>query len=242
MNKTGPFSHAWGNRIVFESLQSLDVRYKATANNVGKQEPLEHLPGVYAKYPSLLKGFLKQRSILESQLTNPEAGVLEITFGGSTAVVVAVQKQLSRGTIYINSTNPDPSISPLIDFNTAANPFDIILARLGLRKAREFMASDSVASLQPIETYPGPGVDSDVDIDATMRESLLRPSLDHPVGTAAMMPKELGGVVDNRLRVHGVKGLWVVDASIIPMIPAAHTQATVYCVAEHAAELIKLGA
>ena len=53
------------------------------------------------------------------------------------------------------------------------------------------------------------------------------------------MPKGPGGVVDTQLCVYGVDGLWVVDASIMPMLPAAHTQATVYAVAERAAELIR---
>ncbi|KAI4201254.1 MAG: hypothetical protein LQ346_002207 [Caloplaca aetnensis] len=53
------------------------------------------------------------------------------------------------------------------------------------------------------------------------------------------MPKEHGGVVDPQLKVYGIKGLSVVDASIMPIIPAAHTQSTVYAVAEKAADLIK---
>ncbi|KAL8907683.1 MAG: hypothetical protein Q9207_001251 [Kuettlingeria erythrocarpa] len=53
------------------------------------------------------------------------------------------------------------------------------------------------------------------------------------------MPKEHGGVVDPQLRVYGIKGLSVVDASMMPIIPAAHTQSTVYAVAEKAADLIK---
>jgi choline dehydrogenase-like flavoprotein len=54
-----------------------------------------------------------------------------------------------------------------------------------------------------------------------------------------MLPKELGGVVDPQLRVWDVDGLRVVDASIIPLLPAAHLQATVYGIAEKAADLIK---
>jgi len=58
------------------------------------------------------------------------------------------------------------------------------------------------------------------------------PSTFHPVGTAAMMPRELGGVVDEGLLVYGVKGLSVVDASVQPDLPRAYTQQTVYAVAE----------
>ncbi|KFA45613.1 hypothetical protein S40293_08627 [Stachybotrys chartarum IBT 40293] len=238
-NRTGPFSHAWGNRIVFESLQNLDSRYESIANSLEAQDPLAYLPTIYAENPTLLDGYLAQQRILQSQFLSSQAGVVEITFGGSTAVPVAVQKPLSRGTIHINSTDPNPARPPLIDFNANANPIDTAIARLGLRKAREFMASDSVASLEPVETVPGPTVDSDMEIEQVLRDSLLTPTFSHPVGTAALMPRELGGVVDDQLRVYGVNGLWVVDASIIPLIPAAHTQATVYAVAEYAADLIR---
>jgi choline dehydrogenase-like flavoprotein len=57
-----------------------------------------------------------------------------------------------------------------------------------------------------------------------------------------MLPRELGGVVGSDLRVYGVEGVWVVDASVIPILPAAHTQATVYAVAEFAADMIKKSA
>jgi choline dehydrogenase-like flavoprotein len=239
VNKTGPFSHAWGNRVVFTSLSDLDPDFEAIAESLDAQEPLDHLPTAYAQNSALVEGFLKQRSILQSQFLNPEAGVVEITYGGAVSVPVALQKPLSRGTIYINSTDPDPSIPPLVDFNTAANPVDVLLSVRALQKTRAFMSADSVAVLEPLELSPGASIDSDAEIEEALRGSLLSPSFDHPIGTAALMPRELGGVVDTELRVYGVEGLWVVDASIIPLLPAAHTQSTVYAVAEYAAELIK---
>lgn len=63
----------------------------------------------------------------------------------------------------------------------------------------------------------------------------------HFVGSCSMMPREMGGIVDPQLRVYGVKNLRVCDASIIPLIPAANPQATIYGVAEHGAYIIKSG-
>lgn len=61
----------------------------------------------------------------------------------------------------------------------------------------------------------------------------------HVVGTCAMLPLGLGGVVDSRVKVHGTRNVRVVDASIIPMQLTGHTMAPVYAIAERAAELIK---
>ncbi|KAI0379673.1 GMC oxidoreductase [Hypomontagnella monticulosa] len=238
-NKTGPFSHAWGNRIVFLSLRDLYREYKSIVDGLCAQDPLAYLPAIYAENPALLKGFLRQCRVMQSQFLSSRAGVVEIAFGGSTKIPVALQKPLSRGTIFINSTDPDPSIPPLIDFNAMSNPIDMRIILNAFRKVRQFMATESVASLKPVELSPGPIISSDVEVETVMRESQLNPSFDHPAGTAAMMPRELGGVVDSRLRVYGVKGLWVVDASVMPILPAAHTQATVYAVAEYAADLIR---
>ncbi|KAK1484403.1 GMC oxidoreductase [Colletotrichum abscissum] len=245
-NRTGPHTHAWGNRVVFTSLQDLDPdNYQAIADAVTTQDPLQYLPEVYAENPALLEGFNRQREILSQRFRNPKAGVMEFTWGGAETVPVALQKPLSRGTITINSTNPDPGSSTpgaggtQVDFNTLSNPIDTLLLLRAVAKARAFMASPSVETLAAVEILPGPGVTSDAEIETLMRESWLSSSLDHPVGTAAMMPRDLGGVVDSGLSVYGVEGLWVVDASVMPMLPAAHTQATVYAVAEYAADLIK---
>ena len=61
----------------------------------------------------------------------------------------------------------------------------------------------------------------------------------HYTGSCSMLPREMGGVVDPRLRVYGTANLRVCDASVIPLAPRANPQATVYGVAEHAAKLIK---
>jgi choline dehydrogenase-like flavoprotein len=73
-------------------------------------------------------------------------------------------------------------------------------------------------------------VQSDEDIEEFIRETVN--TLNHHVGTASMLPREMGGVVDSELKVWGVDGLRVVDASIIPTLPASHLQTSVYAIAE----------
>ncbi|KAF6817051.1 choline dehydrogenase [Colletotrichum plurivorum] len=239
--KTGPHTHSWGNKVVFTSLQELDDNYKALASPLASQDPLQHLPHIYSQSPELLAGYKRQLSVLTDQFLNPRAGVVEFTFGGAQNIPVSLQKPLSRGKITINTTNPDPSIAPLVDFNTLSHPIDAVILSRAVAKARQFMSAPSVRSLVAVEVLPGVGATSDSEIQEVMRREWLSSSFDHPVGTAAMMPREWGGVVDRNLRVYGVEGLWVVDASVMPVLPAAHTQATVYAVAEHAADIIKAG-
>lgn len=82
-----------------------------------------------------------------------------------------------------------------------------------------------------LETVPGPRITSDQAIEEAIR-GLATSTWSHPVGTLAMMRREYGGVVDPQLRVYGIKGLRVVDASAFPIIPATHTSSTAYAVAE----------
>ncbi|KAF9536329.1 hypothetical protein CPC08DRAFT_652173, partial [Agrocybe pediades] len=80
---------------------------------------------------------------------------------------------------------------------------------------------------------------TDAELEAFVRSTTS--TLFHPVGTAAMSAKDAGyGVVDPDLRVKGVDGLRIVDASVLPFLPAAHTQAAVYVFAERASDLIKV--
>lgn len=93
------------------------------------------------------------------------------------------------------------------------------------------MASEPMQEVGAVETFPGTNVTGDAAIAASIR-TFATSTWAHPVGSLSMMKKEYGGVVDSELRVYGVKGLRVVDASIMPLIPATHTSSTVYAVAE----------
>lgn len=109
-----------------------------------------------------------------------------------------------------------------------------------MRFARKFAQAPGIAELSPVEVVPGTNVTSDADIDAAIRQSAS--TLFHPAGSCKMGAREEGGVVDAELKVYGVQGLRVVDASVMPMLPASHTMTTVFAVAEKAADVICGGA
>ncbi|KAF6812814.1 choline dehydrogenase [Colletotrichum sojae] len=237
-NRTGPFTHARGNNIIFLSLQDLTPDYESLTASVEAQKAEDFLPEIYGKHHELLEGFLAQRAVLGKLLRNPEAGVLEIPFGGFAGGGIALQKPVSRGTITINGTDANPALNPVIDFGALQNPADLEMLVLSIKAMRKFMASETMAVREPVEIAPGANITSDEDIAKAVRDSLFA-SFSHPSGSASMLPLEHGGVVDPSLRVYGLESLRVVDASVIPLIPACHLQATVYAVAEKAADIIK---
>jgi len=104
------------------------------------------------------------------------------------------------------------------------------------------MSTQAVTSL---DVYTGPesapGVEISDDNEEALSEYVRRTlgSIGDYSSTCSMMAEDLAGVVDERLRVYGIRGLRVVDASVIPLIVGGHLQATVYAVAENAADMIK---
>jgi choline dehydrogenase-like flavoprotein len=108
-----------------------------------------------------------------------------------------------------------------------------------VRFHRKWTSTTSLQKLAPVETSPGPSITSDEQIASYVANS-AGATEGHSCGTAAMMPRKLGGVVSPELLVYGVTGLSVGDVSIIPMIPATHTCATVYAIAEKVSGMLYL--
>lgn len=92
------------------------------------------------------------------------------------------------------------------------------------------MSTSAVSSLAPFEIVPGGNITSDAALEQYIRSSAE--TLYHPAGSCKMGAREDGGVVDQALKVDGVEGLRIVDASVMPLLPASHLMTTVYAVAE----------
>lgn len=238
-NHTGPLTWARGVSAAFVPLKQVDPDAAASiVADVEAQDPLAYLPGVYGDDAGLVAGFRAQRAILVDHFARGDAAVAEFPFGGFAVVMGALQKPLSRGTVALNASAPRGH--PVVHYNTLMNPADGRMLAGFARFIRGFYSQPAMAGYAPAELLPGPAAQTDADIVAALvAAGLVLPTLAHPSGTCAMMPARLGGCVAADLRVHGLRRLSVVDASVIPLIPATHIQTTVYAVAEKAADIIK---
>jgi choline dehydrogenase len=143
----------------------------------------------------------------------------------------------SRGHVRIK--NPDPAAHPAIRPNYLATDEDLAAAVAGVRFTRRIMAAQALARFEPEEWKPGPELTSDDDLKRVA--GALGTTIFHPVGTCRMGPDALA-VVDDRLRVHGVEGLRVIDASIMPRIVSGNTNAPTVMIAEKGADFIRQAA
>jgi len=141
----------------------------------------------------------------------------------------------NRGSVHITST--DPLQYPAIEMKALEDNVDLSILVQSYKFARQFLTTGPLGALVEEEICPATELKTDDDIKAFIRQSLG--SSFHPVGTVGMLPKEDGGCVDPDLKVYGTANLRVVDASVIPVIISAHLQATLYAIAEKAADIIK---
>jgi choline dehydrogenase len=139
----------------------------------------------------------------------------------------------SRGHVRINSA--DPRAHPAITLNYLSTAEDRQVSVDAMRFTRRIMAADALAKYSPEEWKPGPSVRSDEELLKAAGD--LGTTIFHPVGTCKMGSDALA-VVDDRLRVRGVEGLRVIDASVMPRITSGNTNAPTVMIAEKGAEMI----
>ncbi len=157
------------------------------------------------------------------------------------SVLITLLSVGSRGKIRLRSSDPrhKPSIDP--SYLSDLADLDPLVKAVGM--AREFAAARPLSRQLRSEMAPGPGIRSDADLREWIRGNLS--TIYHPVGTCAMggdsrlAASKLTSVVDTHLRVRGVDGLRVVDASVIPTVPRGNTNAPTMAIAERAADLIQ---
>ncbi|KDQ08161.1 hypothetical protein BOTBODRAFT_38148 [Botryobasidium botryosum FD-172 SS1] len=179
-------------------------------------------------------------------ITEHKAPIAELYFmpGGPDSVGAIVWQLLpfSRGSVRISSTDPFQQPSARVGYFSL--DFDMAVQVYATRMLRNAFKTTPMNAICETETAPGFSAvpdngegGADADWATWIKGEYV--SVSHQLGTAAMMSRDLGGVVDGRLRVYDTKNLRVVDASILPLQISAHLSATLYGVAEKAADLIK---
>jgi choline dehydrogenase-like flavoprotein len=161
-------------------------------------------------------------------------GAEEFDGDAMTIAPVLVSPQ-SRGRVWLRSA--DPLAKPRILTNSLSDADDVASMVAGMRMAREIAAESPLAEVVVRELKPGSDAESPEQLEAALRERLEL--IYHPVGTCRMSDDGEDAVVDSQLRVHGIEGLRVVDASIFPVIPGGNTNAPTIMVAERASDLIR---
>ena len=166
--------------------------------------------------------------LTEAPLTSPHP------YGHGITIVFYVNQPASRGQVSLASA--DPLDQPAIDPNYLDDSADASEYVAGLRRLRELIAAPPLSDLKSEELSPGEGCQSDEELVAYVRDRASS-TIFHPVGTYKMGSDSLA-VVDPELKVHGIDGLRVVDASIMPLLIGGNTNAPTIMIAEKAADMI----
>lgn len=152
--------------------------------------------------------------------------------GPAITVIAALNYPRGRGSLHLRSADPDAP--PVIRHALLGHPDDVARLTAAARRVRAIMAMPALASHVVAERLPGPHCQSDADWEAHLRATTILGN--HPIGTCAMGPE---GVVDHRLRVRGIAGLRIADASIMPAPISGNTNAASIMIGEKTADLVR---
>ncbi|KAF9468825.1 hypothetical protein BDZ94DRAFT_544141 [Collybia nuda] len=153
------------------------------------------------------------------------------------SILIASNHTFSRGSIHAVSN--DPILSPIIDPHCFEKDIDLQTLVEMTKFARKVAATAPFKDFlgeNVVEVNPGPDVKTHQDIEEWMKGAVC--TTYHTVGSASMLPREKGGVVDNRLKVYGTRNLRIADISIVPLHFASHAQSVAYVIGEKAADII----
>ena len=191
-----------------------------------------------------------QQHLLETQLdlllksNTPASEIAPIAVGNAIGCVFWPLQPFSRGSVHINST--DKTTQPIIDAKFFQFDFDGQTAVATAKFVRKFLTTAplsnfvNASTLKPSFKLVPEDASDDVWLDWIKTKSLFQPNYHH-LGTCAMLPRMMGGVVDNDFRVYGTQNVRVVDLSVVPLQVAGHSTSLLYGIAEWASQKIRTG-
>lgn len=189
-----------------------------------------------------------QERLLKTQLdlllksNTPASEVVPASIGTFMGAAFWPLQPFSRGSVHINST--DGSVQPVIDPKFFQFDFDGLMAVEAARFSRRFLTTSPLSErvdmstlIPSFELVPEDASD-DIWLDWIKTQSAFQPNFHH-LGTCAMLPKDMGGVVDNDFKVYGTDNVRVVDLSVVPLQVAGHSTSLLYGIAEWASQKFK---
>ncbi|KAI5207445.1 hypothetical protein E4T39_01989 [Aureobasidium subglaciale] len=235
-NKTGPWTAGPPDGNAFPALSFLSNRSLSIITKAQIQKASDYLPSDV--HQTVLTGFDAQRQLLINALQDPKRAVYELLNFNYGAFSNVNMRPFSRGTVKVSTKSPILSVRvlltfeklkssrpfdpPIIDPRYGSNPVDLDVLLASIVYNRQVLGTTSMKLLEPLQVSPRPNA-TDQEILDFIKGNIQTEF--HPSGTCAMLPLDLGGVVDPNLLVYGTLNLRVVDASIMPLIPASHLQA-----------------
>ncbi|KAL5534916.1 hypothetical protein ACEPAF_3006 [Sanghuangporus sanghuang] len=243
------------NCIAFPSLKELFSENGGSNGSVTADDIADYIMAMYPSWAEsqAVNGLNSEAlttifGIQVGLIVNDDAPVMELFFDTGFPDDIGIDMwhllPFSRGNVTIS----DSSVftKPEVNVNWFSVDFDLAVQIAGARLSRRVLNNTAFDTISSGETIPGTGTvpedghgGSDDSWQAWIQDVFS--AVSHPIGTAAMMRRELGGVVDGKLRVYDTANLRVADASVLPIHLSAHLQSTIYGVAEKAADIIKSG-
>jgi len=168
------------------------------------------------------------------QAARRNRGTFPFPLGHGFAISIVGLYPKSRGRVRLASRHP--LAAPLVDPQLLSHPDDVAMMLRGLKVGREVTRASSFARYRAVEVQPGPAVQGDAALTEYIRRAAA--TVHHPCGSCRM-GRDDEAVVDEKLQVHGVEALRVVDASVFPHVVGGNTNAAVVMIAEKAADMIR---
>lgn len=231
------------NTVAFSSFRTVadnDTAYGDLLNTLDQWINSTSLTPLQSKQYDIQKRWINESVPGMEFVMIPSGGLTRTRPANDTSYMIIsaiLQHPFSRGNVHINSS--DPMELPAVDPKYLTSPFDVAALVQGVQFANKLVSTEPLASLITTRIDPATNFTSGAHFEGYVRASLQ--SIKHPVGTCAMAPKNLNGVVDSSLKVWGTANVRVVDASIVPQHIAAHMQSTVYAIGNKAGAIILSG-